>query len=179
MPVFSDHFAMLKAIPAVVLTTIYLSVFNHVLEAAPLDELSVETINIKADQALEEEESGAFQFSGDFSMHSSDWELMSDKATFFGKLDKPDQVSLQGTPAKFRILQAEGVDRKTIEATAPSVEYLRSSNSLKLTGGAVLKLDDEIIRSQSIQYDIDANRYRADGSNGVTIEVPTLNKREK
>ena len=91
---------MLKAIPAAVLTTIFVSAFNHMLEAAPLDELSVDTINIKADQALEEELSGAFQFSGDFSMHSTDWELMSDKASFYGKLDKPDQVSLR-LPAGF------------------------------------------------------------------------------
>jgi lipopolysaccharide export system protein LptA len=54
------------------------------------------------------------------------------------------------------------------------MEYMRSTSILKLQGGAVLKLDDETIQSEVIEYNIETQRYRAGGADGVLIEVPPV-----
>ena len=61
-----------------------------------------------------------------------------------------------------------------VEATAPEMEYQRSTGILRLSGGAMLKLDDEVIQSTVIEYNIDTERYQAGGVNGVLIEVPPV-----
>jgi len=143
-------------------------------EASPLDEGSFDTISIRADEASEDERPGILHFKGHFLMHSSEWQLTSSRATVYGRLDRPDQVNLEGSPARFLVTRAQGSDGETVEATASMLEYQRSVKMLKLTGNAVLKLGDEVIRSDSIEYDIDTDRYRASGADGVLIAVPAV-----
>ncbi len=140
---------------------------------SPLDELSIDTISISADEAREDEDSDILHFSGRFIMHSSDWRLTSRHATVYGRPDRPDKVHLEGVPAHFRINRTDSDGDEQVEAIAPVVDYVRSANLLKLSGGAVLKLGDEAIHSDTIEYNISTNRYRASGAGGVTIEVPS------
>ena len=141
--------------------------------ASPLDELSIDTISITADEAREDEVPGILHFRGHFSMHSADWRLTSRQATVYGRPDRPDKVHLEGAPAHFRINRNDSNGTEQVEAIAPIVDYLRSANLLRLSGGAVLKLGDEAIHSATIEYDISTNRYQAGGAGGVTIEVPS------
>lgn len=140
--------------------------------AVSLDEDGLETINISADEAYEDIQPGILHFKGHFLMHRGDWELESGQATVYGPPDRPDKVLLKGTPARFLITRKESESQRIVEAEAPTMEYLRSTNMLELTGGAMLKLGDEVIWSTVIKYDIDANRYWAGGVDGVMIEVP-------
>ena len=157
---------MLKAIPYCLV--LLLSPCN----AAPIDEQTIETVSIRATNAVEGETPGVLHFDGDFMMRSDDWQLIADSATIQGHLDKPERVSLEGAPAHFQIRDAGDVGRGSIEAMAPFLEYFRASNTLVLSGGAVLKLDDEVIRSDYIEYNISTNRYSASGAAGVLMEVP-------
>lgn len=135
----------------------------------------IETVSISADEAREDIEPGILHFSGHFMMQSQDWQLESERATVHGKPDRPDSVYLWGSPARFVIIRQQGDTQKRVEAAAPEVEYQRSTNILSLSGGAMLKLDGEIIRSTLIEYNISTDRYRAEGIDGVMIEVPANN----
>jgi len=144
--------------------------FSH---AAPLGDDALAMISISADEASEGEQAGVLNFSGNFLMRSSEWQLTSEKATVHGSPNKPDRVVLEGAPAHFVINRDGGSNRNQIRATAEVLEYQRDKNVLLLSGEATLTLKEEVIRSTSIEYDIDTNRYQAGGNNGVTIEVPT------
>jgi len=135
----------------------------------------IETVSISADEAYEDIQPGILHFNGNFIMHSRDWQLESVHATVYGQPDRPDKVYLEGSPARFLINRDQVDGQNTVEATAPEVEYQRSTNMLKLSGGAMLKLDREEIRSEVIEYNISTDRYRAAGADGVIIEVPPTN----
>jgi len=140
--------------------------------ASPSGDRVIETVSISADEASEDVRPDILHFKGHFIMQSRDWQLEAVRATVYGQPDQPDKVHLEGAPARFLINRAQSTGLKTVEATAPVVEYQRSSNTLKLSGGAILKLDNEVIRSKVIEYNISTDRYRAEGSDGVKIDVP-------
>ena len=144
-------------------------------EASPLGGRAFDTITISADEAREDEQLDILHFKGRFFMQSNTWQLTSALATVYGRPDRPDKVHLEGAPAHFRIDRSAVGEAEGIDAVAPVVDYLRSANMLRLSGGAVLKLGDEVIYSDIIEYDIDTDRYRASGGRGVRIEVPAKN----
>lgn len=143
-------------------------------QADVLGEGAFDTISISADEAIEDDQPGILHLNGNFKMRSEEWFLTASRATVYGSPGKPDRVYLEGTPAQFDFLPADEPDQELIEAAALQVEYLRDPNLLKLVGDASLVLDNEIIRSATIEYDIDSNRYRAGGDNGVFIKVPPV-----
>jgi len=138
-----------------------------------MNESDFEMINISADEAFEDERPGILHFNGHFLMKTSDWQLTSSQATVYGSPNRPDRVELEGSPARFLIDPAGRAGKVPVEATALVVEYLRETNKLKLTGNATLVLENEVVRSTSIEYDIGTSRYQAGGVDGVRIEVPT------
>lgn len=142
--------------------------------AEVLGEGAFDTINISADEAIEDEQPGILHLNGSFQMRSEVWFLTSTRATVFGSPGNPDRIILEGTPAHFNFLADDGPDQDPIEATALEVEYLREPNTLKLVGDASLVLGKETIRSATIEYDITTNRYRAGGDTGVLIRVPPV-----
>lgn len=142
--------------------------------ASDLGETGTETIRISADEANEDIQPGILHLKGHFLMQSNEWRLESALATVYGRPDKPDRVHLEGSPAHFRVIRDDEEGLHIVEAEAPVIEYRRSVNSLQLTGGAILKLDDEVIKSTVINYDIATRRYWAGGVDGVIIEVPPV-----
>ena len=134
-----------------------------------------ETVSISADEAYEDVLPGILHFNGHFFMRSDDWQLESVRAIVYGQPDRPDKVYLEGSPARFLINREPGDRQNAVEATAPKVEYQRSTNLLTLSGGAMLKLDGEVISSNVIEYNISTERYRAEGGGGVVIKVPPNN----
>lgn len=156
----------------------YLSVLFFLVSlpvmASSVDDVGFETISISADEASEDVQPGVLHFKGHFIMQTHDWRLESGQATVYGKPDRPDKVYLEGSPARFLITRDKDGGQGTVEATAPEMEYQRSTSLLKLSGGATLKLDDEVIQSLVIEYNIDTQRYQAGGVDGVLIEVPPV-----
>jgi lipopolysaccharide transport protein LptA len=142
--------------------------------ADPLGEGAFDTINISADEAIEDEKPGILHLKGNFQMLSDDWRLTSSLATVYGSPNKPDKIYLQGLPARFLFFPSQETGKDSIDAAALTIEYLRDANILKLTGDARLILGDETIQSSFIEYDITTNRYQAGGDTGVKMKVPTV-----
>lgn len=142
--------------------------------AAPLGAGAFDMISISADEASEDEQPGILHFKGHFRMHSDDWNLTADAATVYGNPDRPDRITLQGSPARFVVNRSDGAQPGQIEADAEVVEYTRADSLLLLSSGATLKLGDEVIHSKRIEYDIGTNRYKAGGADGVHIVVPPI-----
>lgn len=137
--------------------------------ASPLSDSAFDTISISADEAFEDSEPDILHLRGHFFMRSNEWQLSSDQATVYGRADKPEKLHLEGAPAHFQIKQS---DTGPVEATAPDMVYERATHTLRLSGGAVLKLEKETIRSARIVFNVDNNHYRAGGAHGVSIQVP-------
>lgn len=154
---------------------VLLAVMFQTFDASAAGDRVIETVSISADEAFEDIQPGILHFRGHFLMQSDDWQLESVRATVHGKPDRPDEVYLEGFPARFLIQRHEDGRQHTVEATAPKVEYQRSTNLLKLSGGAILMLDGEVIRSRVIEYNVRTDRYRAEGRGGVLIEIPPNN----
>ncbi len=161
---------MLKAV-LYTLAVLYLLVIAPCLASASGDD-KFATIRISADEASEDMQPGILHFKGHFHMQSNDWRLESTLATVYGPPDRPDRIYLEGSPALFLVSMDENEGQGVVEATAPVMEYQRSTNLLTLSGGAMLKLDGEVIRSTVIEYNISTDRYQAGGADGVMIEVP-------
>jgi lipopolysaccharide transport protein LptA len=141
--------------------------------AAPLSEHNFQTVSISADLAFEDSETETLHFEGHFQMQSDDWTLDADLAEVSGSPQRPERVFLEGAPARFIIERGAGDGGQgRIEASAPNIEYLRSSNILSLSGGATLRLNNEVIRSGAIEFDLSSDRYQSFGKGGVSIEVP-------
>jgi lipopolysaccharide transport protein LptA len=141
---------------------------------AQLAEDAFDTISISAENAWEDEQPGILYFNGNFLMQSNDWSLASAQATVYGSPNKPDRVYLEGSPARFLVSRLEEEGHGPVEARASVVEYVRKEDKLMLTGGAILALGDEVIRSTYIEYDIANNRYQAGGTGGVSIKIPPV-----
>ena len=139
--------------------------------AASLSEHNFQTVSISADLASEDSDNDILYFEGNFLMLSDDWKLYANLAEVSGSPERPQRVYLEGSPARF-IIERDG-EQQRIEASAPSIEYVRASNILSLSGGAILRLNDEVIRSGAIEFDLTSDRYRSLGKDGVSIEVPS------
>ena len=140
--------------------------------AESLSDHRFETVSISADEASEDSDSDTLRFAGHFLMQSGDWKLHSDEAIVSGPPDRPERVFLQGSPARFVIQRVTDEETHTIEASAPSIEYVRATQILSLSGGASLRLDNEVIKSAALEFDLSSDRYQSMGAGGVSIEVP-------
>jgi lipopolysaccharide transport protein LptA len=154
---------------AILYSLLLLLCFNAA--ADPQWEGAFDTINISADEAVEDEVTGVLHLSGNFTMQSERWRLTSLRAAVYGKTTKPDRILLEGNPAHFTILPGQQDNGDIISATAQEVEYLRGENVLELRGGASLAHGEETIHSESIRYDIATGRFLAGGDERVLISV--------
>jgi len=136
---------------------------------------SGDTVNIRAAEAWESEEPNVIHFSGNFELKASDWYLSADLATLYGKLDDPETAMLTGSPA-FILVNTESEGRiQTITGQADRIVYHRETNSLRLDGAASITRDDSTMHSGKIEYDIEQDRIRAGGDEGVHIKIKPEN----
>jgi lipopolysaccharide transport protein LptA len=130
-----------------------------------------ELVSIRAEQAWEDELPNVVHFRGEFILNAGDWSLHADEATVNGRLDNPDSVDLIGTPAEIAVIVSDESGPRTVKGEAPNITYNRSSNSIMMTGGATLSRGDNVMTSGEIEYDIDTDRFRTGGTEGVSIRV--------
>ena len=151
------------------------------VNAELLDFSSDDSVIIKADSAWEDATEDVVHFSGGFTLRAPDWYVSADTAVVYGKLDDPDKVQLNGNPARIFFLRTgsdtdsptrnDGEPADRTEGTATDIEYLRSTNVVKLSGSATLKRDEDVLVSEKIEYDVDSDRYTASGTGGVNIQI--------
>lgn len=141
-----------------------------------------DTVIVVADRAWEAETPDVVHFSGGFVMQAPDWSLAGDEAVVHGKLDNPDRVVVQGTPARISFLREEGavVDSAALESaateeridgSADSVEYYRATDKLRMLGSARLTRDGSTLTGELIEYDVESDRYSAGGAGGINLQI--------
>ena len=137
---------------------------------------SNDTVTVTAERAWEADEVDVIHFSGQFELRAPDWSLFGDSAVVYGKLDNPDRVVVEGTPARISFLRNESGDSGRTEAPervdgeASVVEYFRSTDKLVMRGAARLTRKDSSLVSELIDYDVDADRYSASGRGGINVQ---------
>jgi len=154
-------------------TALWLSCSTPVAAESFSDKLNFsegDTVLVSAERAWEVDngDSEELHFGGNFVLRAPDWFVASDSAIVLGNLENPDKIVLKGTPARISFLKA---GTEEVNGTANTIEYYRSTNKLILVGQATLQKNDNMLRSEQIEYDVDADQYSASGEGGINIEV--------
>jgi lipopolysaccharide transport protein LptA len=137
--------------------------------AAPVADGGFSIVSISADRASEDPNRDAMLLEGNLHLQTHEWLLQAERALVHGPAHRPLSVRLEGSPVHVRSIATRGDD--DLEASAPVMEYDRSTNSLLLSGGALLRQGRQVLRGDIIEYDIGTDRFRARGAEGVTIEA--------
>ena len=103
----------------------------------PLKPDKDDTIIVRANLAWEDSDESITYYRGDFELRTPDWSVQASEATVFGPLNNPDRVLLSGEPARIWISQPE--KSKVVEGEGAQIEYLLTTESVALSGGAELK----------------------------------------
>ena len=134
-----------------------------------------DTVIVTAARAWEADEGDVVHFSGNFELRAPDWTLQGETAVVYGKLDDPDRVVVEGNPARVSFLrqpdedQSQPVEEERVDGSAALVEYFRSTDKLVMRGAATLTRKDSALDSESIEYDVETDRYSASGQGGINI----------
>lgn len=145
--------------------------------AEALDFSSDDTVTITAERAWEVDEADVIHFSGQFEIRAPDWHVTADTAVVYGNLDEPSKLVMEGNPAKIRLLRdandGAGSPRpqENVEGAASIIEYFRATDKLILRGAASLTRAGNVLNSEVIEYNVDADRYSASGAGGVNIQL--------
>lgn len=132
---------------------------------------SEDMVAIHADRAWEDIQPDTAHFAGHFDMRVRDLQLTATRATLYGPLNNPDRLDLKGSPARLSLSHTEGGRVETIKAEAREIVYDRASASMRLNGAARLAQNDNVLLSDSIEYDIKNDRFHTTGKGGVQIKV--------
>ena len=142
--------------------------------AGPLDFSSNDTVTVTAERAWEADEDDVIHFSGRFELHAPDWSLFGDSAVVYGKLDDPERVVVEGSPARIAFLRAaqsdDDAEPERGDGEAAYVEYFRSTDRLIMRGAASLVRKDSTLVSEVIEYDVEVDRYSASGEGGIQVQ---------
>ena len=187
MPPFSLPLKLKNPLLLLLVLSMYVqSAFGDLLDFSTND-----TVTITAENAWEDEQKDVIHFSGQFELRAPDWSLLAESAIVYGKLDNPDKVVLMGNPAMVFFLRDTSKNQPgspdenvtsskleepnnsklSIEGSATKIEYFRATNKLKMIGSATLKRKDNMLTSETIEYDVDTDKYSASGKGGINIQV--------
>ncbi len=128
-------------------------------------------VAIRADTAWEDIEPETIRFQGHFELRSGDMHLLAEQATVRGSLDDPASMHLQGAPARISLLQEGKETAAAISAEADSIDYQRDDGTVILSGNAQLRQAGNTMLSSRIVYDIERGRFRAEGDEGVQLNL--------
>ena len=132
---------------------------------------SEDVVAIRAEAAWEDSEPETIHFSGDFEMRVRDWRLTADNATLQGRLEDPEMVTIEGSPARLDLVRHTDHGPETVQAEAARVTYQRAGNRIRLDGFARLIQGESVLYSNHIEYEPDTDRLRASGETGVRIDL--------
>jgi lipopolysaccharide transport protein LptA len=138
----------------------------------PIQLPRVDKVSIRSNQAWEDTEPSVMHFSGDFNLTAADWFVSADSATLYGNLDDPETVVLQGAPATFRVRAVHDQAEETVSGDARQITYLRRLQVVRLEREARLHWGDTVIRGAEIEYDLETDRFRASGPEGISLLMP-------
>ena len=130
-----------------------------------------DVVSIRADTAWEDIEPDTVHFEGNFRMQVRDWLILADRATLHGKLDNPDHVMLEGSPARLELSYTLDERTEVIRGEASKIVYDRKTAQIRLSGDARMGQGDKLLHSSEIDYDIHTDRFRTRGATGINVQV--------
>jgi lipopolysaccharide transport protein LptA len=130
-----------------------------------------DVVSIQADKAWEDITPDTVYFEGHFQMQVRDWVVLADRAVLLGKLDDPDHLELEGSPARMELSYKLGQRTEILRGEASKILYDRQAAKISLSGDARMVQDDKILQSSEIDYDIDTDRFRTLGETGINISI--------
>lgn len=122
---------------------------------------------IRADRAWEGEDDGVLYLQGSFEMRSAEWRVTADDAEVHGPVENPERVIVTGAPARISF-DNEG---STITGQGGRIVYRYRDEVIELYENAVLEGRDVSVASSAIVYDLENERLRSSGSDGVEVIV--------
>ena len=124
-------------------------------------------IQIEGDSAVFDQASKTITYSGSVTATQGNLVIEGDKLTVALIADDVDTIRTTGSPAKFSLLDVRGdanleqPDR--LKASALTIVFAPATRQLQLLGNATLRQGGNIIRSNEIIYNVDAQQIRASG----------------
>lgn len=154
--------------PALVTAIVLLLGLPATLPAAELPALDAQdTVVVTADQAWESATAEVLNFKGNFRLNAPHYFVSSTTAALYGDIDDPATIVATGQPVEFWVENDESSERTYGEAD--KLEYDRVNHLLRLTGNAVIRDEQTVMRSDNIEYDTKARRLISTGSGGIEI----------
>ncbi len=135
-----------------------------------------DVVSIRADTAWEDTQPDVVHFEGRFEMHVRDWMVLADRAVLFGKLDDPDRVVLEGSPARMELSYTLGERTEIVHGQASKIVYDREAAQIRLSGDAQMGQGDKMLRSGEINYDISTDRFQTKSETGISIRPDIKNQ---
>ena len=156
---------MFKATLGIIqLACLTLAVFPGATRAA-----APNSIQIEGDSAVFDQTSRNIIYSGSVIATQGDLMIAGDELTVVLVEDDVDTIRTTGAPAKFSLSQTSAGDSERqladLRASALTIIFAPTANQLQLLGNATLQQSGNIIRSDAIIYDLNAQQIRADGDN--------------
>ena len=157
--------------PTILLTLICVAIAGSVAGDTPVELAKVEKVTIRAAEGWEDAQPEIVHFRDDFFMEAGDWNVSADQATLYGKLDDPETVILSGSPARIRVTAWFNDQLETVSGEARRISWQREQKLIRLEGQAWLERGANRMSGGVIEYEIDSDRFQAEGSGGVRIRA--------
>jgi lipopolysaccharide export system protein LptA len=141
-------------------------------ELTALDTDQAQPIRISADQALRDEKKGVTVYKGHVRMDQGSLQIRADRITIYHDREEADRIIARGSPATLQ--QTPDPAKGPMNASAASIEYLRSEDRVLLKGEARIEQDGSTVTGETIEYFISQQRVKADSDQtrkGSRVEV--------
>ena len=127
------------------------------------------SIQIEGDSAIFDQARRNITYTGSVIATRGDLVIAGDKLTVALVRDDVDTIRTIGNPAKFSLRRTPADETSTqyaeLKATALTIIFAPAANQLQLLGDATLQQGGNVIHSNEITYDLDAQQIRAEGRN--------------
>ncbi len=117
------------------------------------------------------EESGGddvLNLEGNFEMRGPDWRLTADSAQVYGSVEDPERLVIMGAPARMSLIRRNG---ERASGTGQRITYWRRRELVEVHGDAAFAAGNLAVTSSRIIYDLDEERLKSLGNDGVTFVV--------
>lgn len=136
--------------------------------AVALPDDNNQPIQIIADSAVKDDKLGLTIYEGNVSITQGSLNILADKVTLIVVNEEVTQMVALGKPARFK--QKPELDEKDVVAKGNRIDYFIVEKKVKLTTNASLDQDGSVITGNTINYDINGAKAKAEGGVHVVIQ---------
>ena len=136
-------------------------------ERSRAEEDARKTLIVTAKEATQSETRDSLELNGDLIIRSDSWRIKADSAVLAGALDEPDEISVNGAPAKFTYQREP--QSAPISAVSDFINFHPDAQRLELDGDAYIEREGQQISSESIHYFLDDDLFKTGTQGRVRV----------